>query len=497
MKSPFLKDEIVRLQMGYPATFDPIMLEETIGKEIIDNIYEKLVFYEGKSFVKFSSYLAEKWDISDNGKLYTFYIRKGVTFHDGAKLDAKAVCVSLRRMAELSKHKVVKETLIKENINCTDEYTVQILLKVEFPGFLHLIASQEAAIISPKLIDRLNNEDIGDDLKYNCCGTGPYFLKSYDSREAVLEANKGYWNSPPEISKVRIVFEDDINIRKSMFLNENVDISIDEGNDISEYAMKEDITIENNKSLDITYISFNLSSSYMKNILFRKALCHSLNVKGYIKETRKGYAFEVKGIIPEGLLGFEDDIQVPEYDMELARSCIDKCGVNIMDMPVLKVLLPLGNGKDHYIERYWKKNLKSLGIEIEIEYCAWQNFLGKLNDGEFDVYSLAWAPDYPDPDNYVFQLLHSKGRIANYMRLEECYGKFIDNLIEEARFTSNESVRDKCYKTIQHICAEHYLYIPLYQINDLKVYKKWIKNVMYNPLYGDYYFYPIKLEGRC
>jgi len=486
--------ELIRLQMGRPATLDPVLLGETVGKEITDNVYEKLVFYEGKTFTEFAPMLSDSWEISSNGLEYTFSIRKGVLFHDGASLDAIAVCASLRRMAELSQHETVHQVLQPDNINAFDEYTVRITLTKRFPGFLHLMASQEASIISPKILIHKSDAEAQKWLEFNAAGTGPFFLDAFHEKEVILKKFENYWRKTASLRKVTIFFEDDIEKRKDLFLSNKADISIDEGNDVNQYITMPDVTIENNKSLDLVVLSYNLSKPYMQNLLFRKALAHSLDVKKYIQETRKGYGFEIKGIIPEGLLGFTNDLPTCEYDLELAQMYLRQSGINVDDIPVLKILLPLGNGENFYIQDYWKDNLSVLGLKVVVEFRPWQEFLGGLRKGSFDIYSLAWAPDYPDPDNYVFQFLHSQGRVAQYMRLGDCYGTFIDSLIEDARFEDNDISREKKYHAIQHICADYCLYVTLYQIYDIKVYKQWVKNIQYNPLYSDYYFYPINIE---
>lgn len=475
--------------MGYPTSLDPVYLTETVGKEITDNVYEKLLFYKSKDYTKFVNILAEDFMLAEDRLSIIFKIRKNVCFHDGSQLDAEAVFLSLMRMIKESESALVRELLNINSIEIMDKYILRISAQKYSPGFLHIFALQEASIISPVLLRKLNLNNKSS-LEYEASGTGPFILNRVSCKNISLIKNNMYWRTPPQIEEVNIVFEDNINIRKKNFLNGIGEITIDEGVDIEEYMDKNNIIVENNMSLDMVFICFNLRKKIMQNQFVRSALAKSLNTKEYIKYTRKGHGFNINGLIPKGLLGYSDEIH--QYDFTLKE--LKKFATKGEFKSSIRLLLPYGNGNNKYITSIWIPALKTIGINIELSIKKWTSFLKELEKGDFDLFYLSWAPDYPDPDNYIYQFAHSKGLIASYCGLASCYGNFIDGLIEDAQKEKNMKVREEKYIKIQKIVNDYFLYIPLHQTNDIKVYRSNITGVAYNALCSDYDFYSIDIQ---
>lgn len=481
--------KILRYQMGYPTSVDPVHLTETIGKEITDNIYEKLLFYKSKDYTNFVNILANDFILSECGKCITFNIRKNVYFHDGSQLNSEAVLLSLMRMIKESGNSLVNELLNTNSIEIIDNYTLKILAQKYSPGFMHVFALQESSIVSPIMLHKLclNNAST---LGYEACGTGPFILDNISQKGVHLLKNTMYWRTPPKIDEINILFEDDINIRKNNFINGIGEITIDEGVDVEEYMNRNDIVVENNMSLDMVFLGFNLRKTKMQNQLVRRAFTKSFNSKEYIEYTRKGYGFNIEGLIPKGLLGNLTEIGRHEFTLTELKKFASmgefKSG--------LRLLLPYGNGNNNYINSVWIPALKSIDVNIELSIKEWTSFLKDLEKGDFDFFYISYAPDYPDPDNYVYQFAHSNGLIASYCGLSSCYGNFIDSLIEDARKERDMKSREEKYIKIQKIVNDFFLYIPLHQTNDIKVYRSNITGVAYNALCSDYDFYPIDIK---
>ncbi|MCI7790727.1 MAG: ABC transporter substrate-binding protein [Lachnospiraceae bacterium] len=478
-----MRKKIRRYQLGYPTSVDPIHLTETVGKEITDNVYEKLIFYKAKDYTKFVNVLAEDFVLSKDGMSVIFYIRRNVFFHDGSKLNAEAVYLSLIRMIKDSGNALVEELLDINSIKIIDNYTIKISALKYSPGFIHIFALQEASIISPSILKKRYT------LGYVACGTGPFYIEEVSIKNIRLLRNNGYWRTLPQIEEIDILFEDDIEIRKDNFLRGVGEITIDEGVDIEEYVARTDIVVENNMSLDMVFLGFNLRKTMMQNLLVREAITKSFNSKEYIKYTRKGYGVSINGLVPKGLLGYSDKINGYEYTLTPIKESIK----NGLIRSNLTLLLPYGNGNNNYIVSVWIPLLKSIGINVNLDIREWTSFLKELKEGNFDLFYVSWAPDYPDPDNYVYQFVHSKGLVASYCGISSCYGSFIDGLIEDARKEKDEKLREEKYITIQNIVNFYHLYIPLHQTNDIKVYRNNVIGVTYNALCSDYDFYPIDI----
>lgn len=146
--------------------------------------------------------LAESWDISADGTIYTFHLREGVTFHDGEPFNAEAV----KQNIDAVQHNAVKHTWIKlstkiVNTKVIDEFTFELTLSEPYyPALLELSMTRPYVFLSPK--DFMNGETKDGVSGYN--GTGPYRLTEHKTDQyAVFEANEHYWNGAPELQKSR------------------------------------------------------------------------------------------------------------------------------------------------------------------------------------------------------------------------------------------------------------------------------------------------------
>jgi peptide/nickel transport system substrate-binding protein len=183
---------------GDASGLDPA--RETDGESfyIADNVYDNLVsFINGTTDIEPG--LAEKWDVSANGLEFTFYLRKGVKFHDGTDFNADAVVYSLARQFKKD-HPAYKygpwkywsamgmDDIIKDVVK-VDDYKVKILLKKKEAPFLANLAMQFAAIVSPTAAEKEK-----ENFKSTACGTGPFkFVQWIKDDSIILERNDNYW----------------------------------------------------------------------------------------------------------------------------------------------------------------------------------------------------------------------------------------------------------------------------------------------------------------
>lgn len=249
-------DTFVYQTFGEPDSLDPAWDYETAGGAVLELVYERLVYYD-KDKLEVVPELAESWEVSPDGLVYTFRIRRGVKFHDGTPLNASAVKFSLDRailmndphgpswiLAQVVKggpaymeadtwqnenetemKRLVKEYLAAGGIKVVDEYTVQITLEYPYAAFLSMLCyGGPGAIVSPSFV--LANSEKGwwsdpkefppfgldkpgfhnEYMSRHACGTGPYKLIEWTPKtRIVLERNEEYWREAPKIK--RVIFE--------------------------------------------------------------------------------------------------------------------------------------------------------------------------------------------------------------------------------------------------------------------------------------------------
>ncbi|MGC8949548.1 MAG: ABC transporter substrate-binding protein, partial [Thermoprotei archaeon] len=253
-------DTIIVESIGEPDYLDPAVDYETAGGEVLQNTYETLVWYNGTSATQFIPWLAEKWEVSNNGMSYTFYLRKGIKFQDGTPFNATAVKYSLERTiiigdphgpawiygvirgAEALLEKIwngnatqadVDAWRAQKPIEILDTYTVRINLDRPYAPFLALMAfNLGAGIVSPTYVEAHGGVQIGKQNdwmnRHAEAGTGPFKVISWESGVITLEANPNYWGGPNNIKpKLKYVIRktvDDVNTRILDFLQGSADI---------------------------------------------------------------------------------------------------------------------------------------------------------------------------------------------------------------------------------------------------------------------------------
>jgi len=246
-------DTFVYQTIGDADSLDPAWDYETAGGEVLELVYERLVYYD-KDKLTIVPELAESWEVSQDGLVYTFHIRKGIKFHDGTPLNASAVKFSLDRVIlmndpdgpawilaqiikggpeymnantwqnenETEMKEYVKKYLAAEGIKVIDDYTVQITLEYPSAAFLSMLCyGGPGAIVSPSFVLAHSEKGWWSDPKEfppfgldkpgfhneymntHTCGTGPYKVVEWTPKtRIVLEANENYWREPPKIKRV-------------------------------------------------------------------------------------------------------------------------------------------------------------------------------------------------------------------------------------------------------------------------------------------------------
>lgn len=182
-------------QIAEPKSLDPHTVTATNDFRILVNIYDGLVRFKDGT-LEVEPALAESWDISEDGKTYTFKLREGVKFHDGSDFNAEAVKFNFDRMLkedhpfyDTGPFPLSFNFASVDSVNVIDPLTVEFKLKEAFAPFLSNLAYPTGLIVSPASV-----EQHGKDYGRNPSGTGPFeFVEWQSNQRVVIEANPDYW----------------------------------------------------------------------------------------------------------------------------------------------------------------------------------------------------------------------------------------------------------------------------------------------------------------
>ncbi len=468
---------------GDSPGLDPAFETDGNSFMICDNVFDQLVLYADES-TEIVPGLATSWDISEDGKTYTFHLRKGVKFHDGTDFNSDAVVFSLGRMMKDKNVKYFKsewafpneqpspeywlsmemDSLV-DSIVAADEFTVVFNLKrVEAP-FIANMGMDFAAIISPAAYHKH-----GADFRANPVGTGPFkFVEWIKDDRIVLEANPGYWDGRPYLDKVIFRSIPDNSVRFLELKTGNIDIcQFPNPEDIELAEHDPTMKLISQPGMNIGYLSFNHTKSLWQDKRIRQAFAHALNKKSIVDNIYYGLGQVAKNTIPPNMWSYNDDIEDYSYDPEKAKALLKDAGfaeklkaagqekVTLWSMPVPRPYNP--NGMK--VGEAMQADLKAAGVDAELVTFEWGTYLKKqrAQPEEMDLFQLGWTGDNGDPDNFLAVLLD--GMADPNVRTQWKNEQYHD-LIMKAKQALNREDRIRLYREAQELIHEE---VPLINI---------------------------------
>ncbi len=448
---------------------DPARQTNTESFYVTDNVYESLVTYEpGTS--KIRPALAERWELSENGLEYTFYLRKGVRFHDNTEFNADAVLFSLNRQLKKDHpfHQygpwhfwkaMAMDKIIKDVIKI-DDYTVQIILNRKEAPVLANLAMHFASIVSPTTAKRYKA-----DLKDIAIGTGPFKLVEWIKDEKMLfERFADYWGQKPYLDKLIFKVIPKATARYRALKRGEVDI-IDSPsrNDVDKIKNNDNLKTVWSVALDVGYMALNMKKEPLNNKLVRQAINYAINKKAIIKAVYGKMGVPAKNPIPPNLWSYNADIKDYNYDPEKARELLAEAGyengfeLTLFAMPVERSYIPNGRKMAEMIQQ----QLKQVGINVKIVSYDWHTYLDKLYNLEHDMCLIGWIGDNGDPDNFFYALLSEESTKVPANNFAFWKNKQYNELIVKAKETTDTETRAELYRKAQEIIKEEAPWVPI------------------------------------
>ena len=447
-------------------------------------LYDRLVTYDGTT-TDVIPQLAEKWEISDDGLTYTFHMNEEAKFHDGTPVTAEAVKYSYTRAMDVGKSAAgqFKNVINKDSFEVVDEHTIKITLEKPFAPFLKTLGTVFANIVNPKLADN-HGSDLGETyIADKEMGSGPYILESWDrGQKLVLKANEDYWGTMPTLKTVNILIVNEPSTARLMMEKGEVDLidyTMISPDVLNQMDGKNGVTIVNSPGYQIDDIAINTENEYLKDPKVRKALAHAVNYDSIINDILLGGAKRIGGIVPEGMFGYNADITLYDFDLEKSKALLKEAGYE-KGFP-LEIAISENNEVRKNIAVMMQSDFKKIGIDLQIKTLAWPTFLDLVTTGKHQLALAAWTPDYADPDYNLWYFAHSSSKGPGF-NLAFYENSKVDQLLEEARATVDEAVRDKNYQEIQQIMSDEVPYIFPAQRTVQAPIKDWVKGYEINPM---------------
>lgn len=464
-----------------PTQLDPNVYTGLSWVHAVDGFMETLVEYDtskasddtvlGVDAVKPG--LAESWEVSEDGKQYTFTLRKGVKSEYGNELDADDVLWSFERMysnpASLQAGVLLKSANVdpEEPVTKIDSHTVRVNLTAPSAIALSVLAYPIDGILdSDETKKHVTKEDpwAAEWLAKNSASYGAYKVKSMDpGKEIRLEYNENYWGEKPEITEVIAKAVPDASARAQLLMSGDVDAiaepPIDQLKKIDESANAE-VSIQPDSNRH--NLSFNLGDKALADPRVRKAISHAINREAIVESIYQGYAKPANSPQASGLMAGQPETGA--YDPALAKKLLAEAGVD----NGLKIDLSFSTARPgpyaENLARLVQSDLKAVGITANVKGVpSPADFEAAVSDRTMQAYLYTERPSQPDLGFSLFLYLHSGSALNKVGFADDQF----DSIISKVLVTESGDERDKAIAEAMDIVVENEPIISLVEMPDL------------------------------
>ena len=455
-----------------PPTLDPHLTTDAGSAGIIVEVFGGLVTIAPDLSVVPD--LAESWELSPDGRTYTFHLRPGARFHDGKPVTAADVRWSLERATDPATQAPVAQQYLGDIVGVTakldgtaqsiqgvrviDDQTLAITIDAPKSYFLAKLTYPTAFVLDRDNVAGSDGENWLDQPN----GTGPFRLAQYDLGETIrLTRNEGYHLGPPHLAEVEFILSG--GNRMIMYENDEIHLT---GVGLADLERLRDPSDSLNPELhqsppdfSVFYIGLNVNEPPLDDPKVRRALNLAFDRQTIATTVYQDLVNPAKGILPPGFPGHNPDRPGYEFDPEKARQLLAESSYagQLEQLPPLTLSIPgsFGAALPLYLEvviQEWA----NLGLRVEIQQTEYATFIQDLHDRRFQMFDFGWIADYPDPQNFLDILFHSasQNNHTNYSN------PVVDSLLEQARVEPDQATRLQMYQRVEAMILEDAPWVP-------------------------------------
>ena len=499
-------------EYGRPATLDPITSNEMISMRISELLFNGLVGISERQDVV--PELAQSWDVSKDGRVYTFSLRKDVTWHprDGEAavgFTANDVVFTYHIMMHpktITPLKVRFEFI--EKVEKIDDYTVRFTLK---RPVLNALAKFSFKIIpkhGPKNPLYLTRED---PFVQHPIGTGPYILRSITAdREIVMVANDKYFKGRPHIDQfVAKPFADQNILTQALTFNAIDMIVLVNPRSIAEIQGDKRFILQPYNALSYSFFGYNLRNPLLEDKRVRLAFGYALNRQEMLNSFFNNQGTIISGPFAPGSWAYNLDVQPLAYDPKKAIALLNEAGFTqgadgIMQKGGKKLELTLMvpiEKESEAVKRVvlaFQNYLKNVGVTVNVEFKEWQSWKEDVfAEHHFDIVFASWVFD---DSADISSLFHSaeigpwKNNFVAYSNPE------VDSLIVESKLTLDHEKRRSINRKLHALLAGEAPYTFLWTLTNYSAYHKKVQHVAIHPYkffsYADEWYIPVSAKKK-
>ncbi len=490
IKTTRVSGDILNLYGDDPYTLDPALAGDSTSINYVLQIFSGLVAFNDD--LEPVADIAERWEVSVDNLIYTFYLRNDVYFHDGRKVKAADFKYSWERACNPSTGSQTASLYLGDilgvdevisgaaasisGIKVIDDYTLQVTLESPVTYFLEKLSYPVSFVV--------DKEDVsfGQYWWTDPNGTGPFKLWDWsEGSELVLQKNGKYYGEKAKLDFV--VYKILSGIEFDMYETGEIDVcsvGLENIYRVSDIDGEFYNQLYSSPELSLMYICFDCSKPPFDDINIRRAFAMAIDKEKLVSLVYNDTVIKADGIIPFGMQGYNENLSELSYDTQSALELIAGSSYcNVSNCPQI-VLTSGGYGGQvsaivEAVINEWRINL---GVEVIVRQLDPDEFLYNILDEKDNMFFWGWSADYPHPQNFLEILFSStsEGNYGEYVNIEA------DALLKLAAVEKNEDVGLELYRQAEQIIVNDAACIPLYSGRNYILVKPYVMGYEINML---------------
>ena len=529
-------------ETGELRSLDPVAINDVTSAHIAENIYDQLLYFDEQ--LHLTPELAERWEVSPDGRRYTYYLRRGVYFHDdpcfpggkGRELTAEDVAYSLTRCcdartgtlsADYFRGKVVgaeeyyaatRQAMLNgttpsvsgvRGFQVLDRYTFRIELTEPFGPFEYYVAMNFTGIHPREAV-----EYYGKEFAYHPVGSGPFrFVRWLPDQECVLARNPRYWkrdslgNRLPYLDQIRFQFIKDDKVQFLELLEGNLEecyripseffpLVVDERKQLRRSF--ERFQLLRVPALSTQYYGMLTTSPLFRDRRVRQAFNYAVDRERILHFVLKGQGGMPAhhGLVPPAMPDYPAErVRGYHFDPARARQLLAEAGYGSWrKFPPLELQLNSGGGRNLLVAEAVQQQLgEYLGIQVGLKIVEFARHLDEIDHGRAPFFRLGWVADYPDPESflnlYYGKLVPSDPTAASPLNSTRYRNPRYDELFEAARSQLDRRRRNELFAQAEQVAIADAPMLLLFYDEDYRLLQPYVRGYRNNAMDRRQYVY--------
>ena len=499
-----------------PQSLDPHIATGVPEHHIISSLMEGLVNKDGETLEPRPG-VAKSWDISADGRVYTFYLRQDARWSNGDLHNAHDYVWSWWRALQpalgnlyaymyfpIANAKAYYDGEISDfsqvGVKALGDYVLQVTLTEPIPYFLQLLDHYSTYPVHRATIEKFGTADQRGTrwtFEGNIVGNGAFQLKEWKiNRRITVERNPHYWNAE-NVRLNQVVFypTENVTTEERMFRAGQLHYSGIPSDKIQAYSQSDDPSLRIQPYLGVYFYRLNVDKPQLSDKRVRRALGMTINRDQLVSQITKGGQIPAYAITPPGTMGYYPESDLT-FDPEGAKKLLAEAGYpNGEGFPTTEILYNTSEGHRKIavaLQQMWKKHLN---IDVVLLNQEWKVYLDTVSNHHYEIARAGWIGDYVDPNNFLDMFLCNGGN----NRTRWCNPEYDQIILQQVPKAKTHQQRLELFQKAETILLDEMPVIPIYisTSNNLvhSTVKNFGRNILNQANYREMYLESEKTEA--